>query len=101
MISAKARSAVAASSTPGVFVTVTPARRAGGDVDPVVADAEVRDTRSRGRSSSGTGSFATIRPSTSSRGLCERVERRHLDVTELVEGWAWIPAGGEDVHDRR
>ncbi len=42
-ISAIAMSAVASVSTPGVFVTITPRARAGGDVDVVVAHGDVRD----------------------------------------------------------
>ena len=48
-ISAQVRSAVAASSTPGVFVTATPRAGERLDADPVVADAEVRDEPQRGK----------------------------------------------------
>ena len=57
----------------------------GGDVDAVAAAPKLATTCSFGRSTSGTGSFETTRPSTSAAALPGR-RGSHLDVVQLVEG---------------
>ena len=67
-ISAKARSAVASVSTPGVLVHDDAAGRAGGDVDVVVADRDVRDD-------------AQLRPGRVEQGVVDAVvQERHERV---------------------
>ena len=76
------------------------ARRAGGDVDPVVADAEVRHDPQRRQEVERHRLVRDDQPFDVLARCLEPLERRDLDVVELVEGGARIAAGGEDLHPR-